>query len=122
MDRVIREVSEGEDPVAVGVRRIEDMMTRRVKGLTEKEFRVALEERLEPCDCPRDLARLVIREWKRLGWTQEQLAKKAGPSARTVYLVENSLESRITFAGALRLAELLGLQFRVWFDGGVGLV
>jgi transcriptional regulator with XRE-family HTH domain len=63
-------------------------------------------------DFEKDLARLVLRERKRRGWTQEQLARKAKLSVRTVKAVENRQEGRIRFRGGLRLLGLLGLRMR----------
>jgi DNA-binding XRE family transcriptional regulator len=88
----------------------------------ERMIRKVTEGKLDPRAHSRVFARLVTRERKRRGWTQNHLAKKAKLSIRTVYLFENNLETRITLAAALRLAEVLGLQFRVWYDGSVGLV
>lgn len=36
------DVDQERDAIANGIRRVEDLMTRRVKGLTEEEFRSAL--------------------------------------------------------------------------------
>ena len=60
----------------------------------------------------RELARLVIQQRKRRGWSQEQLAKKAKLSVATIRQVENNHGNRLRLKGGFRLFGLLGLRVR----------
>lgn len=80
MDQIFQEIPPGKRT-----------QTNMARTLSEERERIAP---VDPRACPRDLARLVRRERKRRGWTQEQLAKKAKLSVSTVQLVEGNQEKK----------------------------
>ena len=62
----------------------------------------------------RELARLVSKQRKRRRWSQEQLAKRAELSVRTIRQVEDGFGNRLTLRAGFRLFQLLGLRLRCY--------